>query len=134
MRPDAMKITHYLYNAFLVEQDNTRIAIDPGQNLWLFNLTSLIPAKLWPTVTHIVITHGDPDHHWHSDRLADASNAHVICGVGLTRQHNGHAVMVDPRGRGLNSWVPCNNLHPLAVGEVIELDGVHFQALPAQHG
>ena len=65
-----MKITHYLYNAFLVEEGEAKIAIDPGQNLWMFDLRSLIPEQEWPTITHIVITHGDPDHHWQSDRVA----------------------------------------------------------------
>ncbi len=31
-----MKIRHFLYNAFLIEHKATKIAIDPGQNLWLF--------------------------------------------------------------------------------------------------
>ena len=79
-----MKITHYLYNAFLIEDNGVKVAIDPGQNLWIFKLESLIPESEWPGVTHIVITHGDPDHHWQSDRVAKVSGAHVICGKGLT--------------------------------------------------
>ena len=42
-----VKITHYLYNAFLVEEGGTKIAIDPGQNLWIFDLRSLIPEEEW---------------------------------------------------------------------------------------
>jgi L-ascorbate metabolism protein UlaG (beta-lactamase superfamily) len=57
-----VKITHYLYNAFLIEAGGVKVAIDPGQNLWIFKLKSLIPRAEWPTVTHLVITHGDPDH------------------------------------------------------------------------
>jgi len=68
-----VKITHYLYNAFLVEEGGTKVAIDPGQNLWIFDLRSLIPEEEWSSVTHIVITHGDPDHHWQSDRVAEAA-------------------------------------------------------------
>ena len=30
-----MKIKHYLYNAFIIENDRIKIAIDPGQNLYL---------------------------------------------------------------------------------------------------
>ena len=37
-----MKITHYLYNAFLIAADGVKLAIDPGQNLGLFSLRSLI--------------------------------------------------------------------------------------------
>lgn len=58
-----MKIKHYLYNAFLIEADNTKIAIDPGQNLWMFKLSSLIPKSEWGSITHLLVTHGDPEHH-----------------------------------------------------------------------
>jgi len=58
-----MRITHFLYNAFLIEEEGIKVAIDPGQNLWIFKLESLIPRSEWPTITHVVITHGDPDHH-----------------------------------------------------------------------
>jgi len=130
----SVKITHYLYNAFLVEEGNARVAIDPGQNLWIFALRSLIPKEEWPTVTHIVITHGDPDHHWQSDRVADASGAHVVCGIGLTKVQSGETLVVDPRGRGLTSWAHFHNLHPLDVGESIELDGVTVEAVKSVHG
>ena len=58
-----MTITHFLYNAFLIEENDIKLAIDPGQNLWMFKLESLIPKSEWPTITHVFITHGDPDHH-----------------------------------------------------------------------
>jgi L-ascorbate metabolism protein UlaG (beta-lactamase superfamily) len=130
----AVKITHYLYNAFLVEAANARVVIDPGQNLWIFALKTLIPKEEWPSVTHIVITHGDPDHHWQSDRVAAASGAHVVCGVGLTKTEEGQTLVVDPRGRGLTSWVPMRNLHPLDVGQSIELEGVTIEAIRSVHG
>jgi len=129
-----VKITHYLYNAFLVEEGETKVAIDPGQNLWIFALNSLIPEEEWETVTHIVITHGDPDHHWQSDRVARASGAHVVCGEGLTRKQDGQTLVVDPRGRGLTSWIQIDNLHPLETGEKTELDGVGFEAIRTEHG
>ncbi len=129
-----MRVTHYLYNTFLVEKGDLKIAIDPGQNLWLFRLESLIPKSEWPSVTHIVITHGDPDHHWQSDRLAEASGAHVICGRGLTKNQHGQALVIDPRGRELTSWIPFKNLHPLEVGDCTTLDGVTFEAVRSQHG
>ena len=129
-----MKIIHYLYNAFLIEHDGIKVAIDPGQNLWLFRLESLIPKSEWATVTHIVITHGDPDHHWQSDRLAKASGAHVICGKDLTRTTNGQTLVVAPRGRALTSWVPFDNLHPLDAGESVTLDGVTIEAVRTVHG
>ena len=64
-----MKITHYLYNAFAIEQGGVKVAIDPGQKLWLVKLESLIPKSEWLTITHIVITHGGSNkgsrHEWH---------------------------------------------------------------------
>ncbi|MGB5332578.1 MAG: MBL fold metallo-hydrolase [Woeseiaceae bacterium] len=129
-----MKITHYLYNAFLVEDENAKVAIDPGQNLWLFKLESLIPETEWPTITHIVITHGDPDHHWQSDRIAAASGGHVICGTGLTKIGDGRTLVIDPRGRGLTSWIPFDNLNTLDVGDAIKLDDVSLEAVKAEHG
>lgn len=129
-----MKITHYRYNAFLIEGDGHKIAIDPGQNLWIFQLKSLIPESEWPTITHVVITHGDPDHHWQSDRVAKASGASVICGKGLTRTIDGELLVVDPRGKELTSWVHFENLYPLDVGDSINVDGVGVEAVKAVHG
>jgi len=129
-----MRITHYLYNTFLVEDGDSRIAIDPGQNLWMFKLRSLIPREEWPAITHIVITHGDPDHHWQSDRIASESGAHVVCGTGLTKVVDGRTLVIDPRGKGLTSWVHFDNLHPLNVGDSVELDGVTFEAIRSKHG
>lgn len=129
-----MKITHFLYNTFVVEEGDAKIAIDPGQNLWMFKLKSLIPESEWPTVTHIVITHGDPDHHWQSDRVAEASGAYVVCGTGLTKTEDGETLVVDPRGKELTSWVHFDNLHPFDVGETTTLDGVTFEAVRSEHG
>ncbi|MEO1037351.1 MAG: MBL fold metallo-hydrolase [Pseudomonadota bacterium] len=129
-----MQITHYLYNAFLVESGSTKVAIDPGQHLWVFDLHSLIPRCEWSSVTHIVVTHGDPDHHWQSDRIAAVSGAPVVCGNGLTKTVGGQTLVVDPRGRGLTSWVPFERVYPLDVGESVTLDGVLFEAVRSQHG
>jgi L-ascorbate metabolism protein UlaG (beta-lactamase superfamily) len=129
-----VKITHYLYNTFLVEEGRTRVAIDPGQYFYLFDFRSLIPEEEWPTITHIVITHGDPDHHWQSDRVAEASGAPVVCGIGLTKTENGQTLVIDPRGKELKSWIPFDNLHPLDVGDSIALDHVTVEAVRAVHG
>jgi len=129
-----MIIKHYLYNAFLIEDGNTKIAIDPGQNLWLFKLGSLIPKSEWESITHLLITHGDPDHHWQSDRVAEASKAHVVCGKELTKIENGQTLLVAPRGKELTSWIPFENAHPLDVGESVSLDGVKIEAVKSVHG
>ena len=80
-----MKIKHFLYNSFLIENGMNKIAIDPGQYFSIINLRSLIPKTEWVSITHILITHGDPDHHWQSDRVAEASNAPVVCGKYLVK-------------------------------------------------
>ena len=134
LRGRPVKITHYQYNAFLLEADGVKVAIDPGQNLSLFRLESLIPRAEWSSVTHIVITHGDPDHHWQSDRVAKASGAQVICGRGLTRVVDGCRLVADPRGRALTSWVHFDNVHALEVGESTVLDGVSIEAVRSEHG
>lgn len=129
-----MKIRHFLYNSFLIENGNNKIAIDPGQNLWIFNLSSLIPKTEWKSITHILITHGDPDHHWQSDRVAEASNAPVICGKELAKVEDGKTLLVDPRGRGLTSWIPFKNVHPLDIGESVILGDVEIEAVKSVHG
>lgn len=129
-----MKIKHFLYNAFLIEDENTKIAIDPGQNLWLFKLSSLIPKSEWETITHILITHGDPDHYWQSDRVAKSSNAHIFCGKELTKIDNGKLLLIDPRGKELTSWIPFENVYPLNVGESVFIDDVEIEAVKSVHG
>lgn len=129
-----MKIRHFLYNCFLIETETCKIAIDPGQNLGLFNLTSLIPRDDWPDITHIFVTHGDPDHYWHADRVAQASGAPVICGEQLTRMIGGELHLVDPRGRELTSWVKFEQVYPLAVGDRLELGPVRVEAVKSVHG
>ena len=74
-----MKITYYQYNAFLIEEGNKKIAIDPGSLFaYYFKFTTLIPKEEWKGVTHIFVTHGDPDHYWHVDRVAKESGAKII--------------------------------------------------------
>ena len=129
-----MKIKHYLYNTFLIENDKTKIAIDPGQNLWLFKLGSLIPKPEWEDITHIVITHADPDHYWQADRVAKSSKAFVVCGKEMTRVENGKTLVINPRGKGLTSWIEIENLHTMIVGEKVALDDVTIEAVKSVHG
>lgn len=129
-----MKIRHFLYNAFLIEAGETKIAIDPGQNLWIFKFGSLIPKSEWESITHILITHGDPDHHWQSDRVAEASKAPVVCGKELAKIENGRTLLIAPRNGGLASWIPFENVHPLDVGDSVTLEGVEIEAVKSVHG
>ena len=97
-----MKIKHYLYNAFIIENGKVKIAIDPGAKfLYFFRLTTLIPKSEWKDITHIFVTHGDIDHYWHSDRVAEASNAPIICNRTMIREINGKTLILGPRDKGL---------------------------------
>jgi L-ascorbate metabolism protein UlaG (beta-lactamase superfamily) len=129
-----MKIRHFLYNSFLIEDGKNKIAIDPGQYFSIFKFTSLIPKADWKSTTHVLITHGDPDHHWQSDRVAEASNAPVVCGKDLAKAEDGKTLLVDPRGKELTSWVPFENVHPLDVGESVTLGDVEIEAVKSVHG
>lgn len=129
-----MRIRHYLYNAFLIEEGAAKVAIDPGQNLWPFDFRSLIPRSEWDDITHVLITHGDPDHYWQADRVARASGAHVLCGIGLTRTVGAETLLVHPRRPGLRSWIPFEHVQALGVGDTVTLDGVRVDAVRSTHG
>ena len=49
-----MKITHYLYNAYVIEEGDKKVAIDPGGLfLYFFRMTTLVPKSEWNDITHI---------------------------------------------------------------------------------
>jgi len=130
-----MRIKFYGYNAFLIESGDKKIAIDPGGLFFYwFRFTTVIPQSEWESITHIFITHGDPDHYWHADRVARASNAQVICNKTMVREVNSKALMLGPRAKGLAFTTEFNNLNLLGVGETIELDGMTISGLRATHG
>jgi L-ascorbate metabolism protein UlaG (beta-lactamase superfamily) len=129
-----VRIRHFLYNAFLIENEQNRIAIDPGQHFSLFNFTSLIPESEWGGISHILVTHGDPDHYWQADRVAAASHAPVVCGKDLARVEDGKILLVAPRGKELTSWIPFENAHPLDTGGAVVLGDVEVEAIKTVHG
>jgi L-ascorbate metabolism protein UlaG (beta-lactamase superfamily) len=130
-----MKITHYLYNSFLIETGNKVIAIDPGgQFLYFFRMTSLIPQSDWARITHIFITHGDPDHYWHADRVAESSGAKVICNKTMVRDMDGQSLMLGPRNKGLAFTTHMENLHTLSVEETIKIDDMVITGIKTTHG
>lgn len=129
-----IRIRHFLYNAFLIEDGKVKIAVDPGQNLWLFDLRSLIPKDEWKTVTHVLVTHGDPDHYWHADRVAIAGNAPLVVDKSMVREVSGESHILTPRRGGLR-FVPFDGkLLTVGVGESVKLDGMDLQILATQHG
>jgi len=130
-----MRIKFYGYNAFLIESGDKKIAIDPGALfMYWFRFTTVIPKSEWENITHIFITHGDPDHYWHADRVAKASNAQVICNKTMVREINGKALMLGPRAKGVAFTTEFNHLNLLTVGKTIELDGMTISGLKATHG
>ena len=130
-----MRIKFYGYNAFLVESGDRKIAIDPGALFFYwFRFTTLIPKTEWESITHIFITHGDPDHYWHADRVARASNAQVICNRTMVREVNGKTMMLGPRAKGVAFTTEFNHLNLLAVGETIALGGMSVTGIKATHG
>jgi L-ascorbate metabolism protein UlaG (beta-lactamase superfamily) len=130
-----MKIKHYLYNAFIIEWSDKKIAIDPGGLFfYYFRFTTLIPKSDWNDITHIFVTHGDPDHYWHLDRVAEASNAPVICNKTMLKYVNGKALILGPRDKGLAFTKHVKNVHTLSVDETIKLDGMSITGLKTTHG
>ncbi|NIP32067.1 MAG: MBL fold metallo-hydrolase [Candidatus Dadabacteria bacterium] len=129
-----MQIKYYGYNTFIIKSKNKIIAIDPGADLYFFRLKSLIPKKEWKNITHIFVTHGDPDHHWYTDRVAKTSNAKVICNKTMVREKNGINLMLGPRDKGLSFTKSIKNLHTISVNETIELDGIRIKGIKATHG
>ena len=130
-----MKITHYLYNTFVIESGDKKIAIDPGALFfYFFRFTTLIPKSEWESITHIFVTHGDPDHYWHTDRVAEASDAIAICNKTMVRDIDGEKLMLGPRDKGLAFTTPMEKLHTISVDETIELDGMSITGLKATHG
>ena len=130
-----MKIKFYGYNTFLIESGDKKIAIDPGALFFYwFRFTTLIPKSEWESITHIFITHGDPDHYWHADRIANVSNASIICNKTMEREINGKKLMLGPRDKGLAFTTEFNNLHTLCVDERIEIDGMYITGIKTTHG
>ncbi len=130
-----MKISFYGYNAFLINSNDKKIAIDPGALFfYFFRFTTLIPESEWKSITHIFVTHGDPDHYWHTDRVAEASSAPVICNKTMVRDIEGKPLMLGPRDKGLAFTTPFNKLHTLSVDETIELDGMSITGIKTTHG
>jgi len=130
-----MKIKHYLYNSFIIESGDKKIAIDPGALfLYYFRMTTLIPKSEWNGITHIFVTHGDPDHYWHTDRVAEASNAKVICNETMMRHVNGKPLMLGPRSKGLAFTADIKNVNALSVNQTIQLDDMTISGLKTEHG
>jgi L-ascorbate metabolism protein UlaG (beta-lactamase superfamily) len=130
-----MKITHYLYNAFVIQSGNRKIAIDPGALFFYwFRFTTLIPKHEWTGITDILVTHGDPDHYWHADRMARASGAPIICNRTMIREVDGQNLLLGPRDRGLAFTLDYANVLCLSVGETKDIEGMSITGIQSTHG
>ena len=129
-----MEIRHYLYNAFIIEDGKIKIVIDPGSFMKLFNMYSLIPKSEWASFSHVLVTHGDPDHYVNADKIAIASKAPLICGKELTKMKDGKLHLIHPRKGGIKNWIPFEDVYPLSVGDTLNLDGVSIEAIKTKHG
>lgn len=114
-----MRIKHYTYNAFTIEEGSSKIAIDPGQNLKTFQKFSLIPESEWKEVTHVLVTHGDPDHFPFAGPLAKKSGASVVCGDRLVE---------DFTAQGIEAT------YSLSVGGRVELENLSVSGIKVNHG
>ena len=130
-----MNIKFCGYNAFLIESGDKKIAIDPGALFFYwFRFATLIPESDWESITHIFVTHGDPDHFWHADRVAKVSNAPVICNKTMLKEVDGEELMLGPRDKGLAFTTLFENVHALSVDETIQLDGMVVTGIKTTHG
>ena len=114
-----LKIKHFLYNAFIIENDKIKIAIDPGQNLYLFKLGSLIPKSEWEGITHVLVTHGDPDHFAYAVSIAKETGAKVVCGDELEEDFLSDKI---------------EYIQKIDVGGVADLEDLKVEGLKVQHG
>lgn len=131
-----MEITFYGFNTFLVKSKDKSILIDPGGGLYLFKgwLKSLVPPSEWADITHIFVTHGDPDHYWHVDRIAQRSGAPVICNKTMVQEKNFKPLLLGPRDRGLSFSTEIKNLYTISPFKTINVDEVKVTGIPTAHG
>lgn len=131
-----MEITYYGYNSFLIKTINKKIAIDPGGSLYLFKgwLKTLIPEYEWENITHIFVTHGDPDHYWHVDRVAQKSNAPIICNKTMVKEVNHIRFLLGPRNRGLAFTTEIPKLYTVSPDEEIQVNEVSITGIKTSHG
>ena len=80
------------------------------------------------------MTHGDPDHYWHADRMAEVSNAPVICNTTMVKEIDGKSLMLGPRDKGIAFTKELKKVHTISVDETIELDGMTITGVKTTHG
>ena len=131
-----MKIFYFGYNAFIIESGDKRIAFDPGGELYFGSrfLKSIIPKSKWHGITHIFVTHGDSDHHWYTDKVADKSGAAVICSKEMVKNKDGLNYLNHPRKKKIEYTLPLKKLYSVAPGKKIRVDDIEVAGIKTIHG
>ncbi len=130
-----MKIKFYGYNTFVVIADDIKLVVDPGCSFsFLDFFRTILPKQEWHDITHIIVTHGDPDHFWYTDLVAKKSNASVICNEKMVKLVGDKRFLLGPRDRGLAFTTLISNIETLGVNETIEVNGVEVTGLKGLHG
>jgi len=135
MTKSDLSISYYEYNAFVIEHGGKTVAIDPGATFfYYFQMKTAIPKSLWPSVSHIVVTHGDPDHYWFADKMVAASRAPVVMNEAMIRDTPAGPRALGPRSKGLAFDWDIANAEAMSLGETRKIDGISFSTVKATHG
>jgi L-ascorbate metabolism protein UlaG (beta-lactamase superfamily) len=130
-----MEIKFFGYNSFIIKSKNKKIAIDPGVSLYLFDFfKSLIPKSEWSEITHILVTHGDPDHYWYLDRILNKFNPVVVCNSKMVKKINGKELMLKTRTKKIIFELLVNRFKKLKLGETINVEDISFSGFKGEHG
>ncbi len=121
-----MKIRFHGYNTFVLEGSERKIAIDPGISFYIPDKgKALIPEEDRQGLTHLFITHGDPDHADDAAKLAVETGARIIGGTGLLEGFKELGEEVQKHDINYTEW---------GVGQVSDIDGIAVEGLEAKHG
>ena len=108
------------YNAFVLENKNIKIVIDPGKNLKWNKLNSLVPKKFWNNIDVILVTHEHDDHADYVKSIVQKSEALIICHKDLEKK--------------FSKYINSDKIKGLLPGEEIELSYMKLNTFKTVHG